>query len=138
MSGWAVPGQVAQGPSRSVRSIDSPRLSTPHPTLSPKPHPSLSLAARPARLARPAATTPAPAPRVAAYHTTPSAPPVTAFAPRPAASRAVRVAATCGDIDPDNASVLVCGGGGVALEVARRLKDAGAWVWMLQRSDIRR
>jgi cation diffusion facilitator CzcD-associated flavoprotein CzcO len=47
-------------------------------------------------------------------------------------------AAAAGDIDPDNASVLVCGGGGVALEVARRLKDAGAWVWMLQRSDIRR
>jgi nucleoside-diphosphate-sugar epimerase len=26
----------------------------------------------------------------------------------------------------------------VALSVARRLKDAGAWVWMLQRSDVRR
>ena len=43
-----------------------------------------------------------------------------------------------GDIDPDNASILVAGGGGIALSVARRLKDAGAWVWMLQRSDVRR
>lgn len=41
-------------------------------------------------------------------------------------------------LDPDNASILVCGGGGVALEVTRKLKDLGAWVWMLQRSDSRR
>ncbi|KAK9813238.1 hypothetical protein WJX72_011268 [[Myrmecia] bisecta] len=41
-------------------------------------------------------------------------------------------------LDPDNASILVCGGGGVALDVTRKLKDMGAWVWMLQRSDSRK
>lgn len=41
-------------------------------------------------------------------------------------------------LDPDNASILVCGGGGIALDVTRKLKDMGAWVWMLQRSDSRR
>lgn len=41
-------------------------------------------------------------------------------------------------LDPDNASILVCGGGGVALEVTRKLKDMGSWVWMLQRSESRR
>lgn len=42
------------------------------------------------------------------------------------------------DMSPDNASVLVCGGGGIGLDVTRKLKDMGAWVWMLQRSDSRR
>lgn len=41
-------------------------------------------------------------------------------------------------LDPDNASILVAGGGGVALLVTRKLKDMGSWVWVLQRSDSRR
>lgn len=42
------------------------------------------------------------------------------------------------DLDPDNASFLVCGGGGVALHVTRKLKNMGSWVWQLQRTDVRR
>mmetsp|Transcript_34579 Transcript_34579/g.87460 ORF Transcript_34579/g.87460 Transcript_34579/m.87460 type:complete len:266 (-) Transcript_34579:262-1059(-) len=42
------------------------------------------------------------------------------------------------DLDPDNASILVAGGGGVALQVTRRLKNMGSWVWQLQRNDSRR
>lgn len=42
------------------------------------------------------------------------------------------------DLDPDNASILVCGGGGVALHVTRKLKNMGSWVWQLQRTDVRR
>ena len=52
---------------------------------------------------------------------------------RRGAAQAARAA-----LDPDNASILVAGGGGVALEITRRLKDMGAWVWQLQRSDSRR
>lgn len=42
------------------------------------------------------------------------------------------------ELDPDNASILVCGGGGVALHTVRKLKDMGSWVWMMQRNDSRR
>jgi shikimate 5-dehydrogenase len=50
----------------------------------------------------------------------------------------VSAAATYDSIDPDNASILVCGGGGVALSVTRKLKNMGSWVWQLQRTDVRR
>ena len=46
--------------------------------------------------------------------------------------------ATRATIDKDNASVLVCGGGGVALLTAKKLRDLGAWVWMLQRTQNRK
>eukprot|EP01025_Chloroclados_australasicus_P029391 TRINITY_DN29379_c0_g1_i3.p2 TRINITY_DN29379_c0_g1~~TRINITY_DN29379_c0_g1_i3.p2 ORF type:complete len:288 (+),score=44.61 TRINITY_DN29379_c0_g1_i3:42-905(+) len=42
------------------------------------------------------------------------------------------------ELDPDNASILVAGGAGVAMHATRKLKDMGAWVWMLQRSDKNR
>lgn len=35
-------------------------------------------------------------------------------------------------------SILVCGGGGVALHTTRKLKNMGSWVWQLQRTDVRR
>ena len=38
-------------------------------------------------------------------------------------------------LDPDNASILVCGGAGVALHVTRKLKNMGRWVWQMQRHD---
>lgn len=54
------------------------------------------------------------------------------------ASPAKAQAAPVYDLDPDNASILVAGGGGVALHVTRRLKNMGSWVWQLQRTDVRR
>eukprot|EP00882_Tetradesmus_deserticola_P023395 GHRQ01025458.1.p2 GENE.GHRQ01025458.1~~GHRQ01025458.1.p2 ORF type:complete len:126 (+),score=28.78 GHRQ01025458.1:211-588(+) len=49
----------------------------------------------------------------------------------PPVQQRARVTAAAG-IDPDNASILVCGGGGVALHVTKKLKDMGSWVWMMQ------
>ncbi|KAK9816215.1 hypothetical protein WJX74_009237 [Apatococcus lobatus] len=63
------------------------------------------------------------------------------FSSKPTCQHAQRrraAAATRAALEPDNASILVCGGGGIALEVTRKLKDMGAWVWMLQRSESRR
>lgn len=54
------------------------------------------------------------------------------------AERAARLEKfACSGVDPDNANILVAGGGGVALMVAKRLKDMGSWVYMLQRSNTR-
>jgi nucleoside-diphosphate-sugar epimerase len=73
--------------------------------------------------------------------------PLAAFAPRTnrlalrasaAPAAATPSTAASYELDPDNASILVCGGGGVALGVTRRLKDMGSWVWMLQRTDTRK
>lgn len=45
---------------------------------------------------------------------------------------------TAAELDPDNASILVAGEGDMCVEVVRLLKDAGAWVWVLQKTDERR
>ncbi|GLI62108.1 hypothetical protein VaNZ11_004691, partial [Volvox africanus] len=56
---------------------------------------------------------------------------------RPSRPLTMRASASY-ELDPDNASILVCGGGGVALHVTRKLKDMGSWVWMMQRTDVRK
>lgn len=50
-----------------------------------------------------------------------------------AAARAP-VAAASGGLDPDNTTVLVCGGAGVGLEVVKQLLDVGCWVTQICRS----
>lgn len=40
-------------------------------------------------------------------------------------------------LNPDNANILIAGGGGIALLCAKRLRDMGSWVYMLQRSSVR-
>ena len=57
-------------------------------------------------------------------------------APRRGARRRSSVIARA--LDPDNSSIMVCGGAGVAMHATRTLKDMGAWVWMLQRTENNR
>jgi len=42
------------------------------------------------------------------------------------------------DLEPDNISVLVCGGSGVAMDVFRQMTAAGTWVTVLQRHEDNR
>ena len=53
-------------------------------------------------------------------------------------SRALALATRAGDLEPDNISVLVCGGNGVAMDVFRQLTAAGTWATVLQRKETNR
>lgn len=45
---------------------------------------------------------------------------------------------TKSDLEPDNISVLVAGGSGVAMDVFRQMTAAGTWVTVLQRHEDNR
>ena len=53
-------------------------------------------------------------------------------------NRASTVVARAGDLEPDNISVLVCGGNGVAMDVFRQLTEKGTWATVLQRHETNR
>eukprot|EP00899_Mesostigma_viride_P020142 jgi/Mesvir1/28129/Mv04704-RA.2 len=42
------------------------------------------------------------------------------------------------DLDPDNTSILVVGGGGVAFELVKKLAGTGPWVTFVNRTDARK
>lgn len=59
---------------------------------------------------------------------------------KPRVIRNVRsvIARAGGDLEPDNISVLVCGGNGVAMDVFRQLTEKGTWATVLQRHETNR